>query len=367
MAGMTYAASGVDYAALDPFKRAAQKAARTTAINISVLYESYGQSAFLIEQAVRNRCVFAHVEEGLGTKNVVADIMQRITGKIYYDAIAQDTVAMIVNDLITLAALPLSVAMHLAVGDSRWFDDAARAQALIEGWRVACNLARCAWGGGETPTLKSIVNPEHCLLSGSAMGVISPSCRQFRSENIDQGDAIMLVGSSGIHANGLTMARAIGETLPNGYLTTLPSGRAYGETLLDPTHIYVRLIEACLDTAINIHYAINITGHGWRKLMRANEPWSYVIDHLPPQLEIFDFIQEQGKVGDIEMYGNYNMGAGFALFVPPTTMDMEALKKLTDSLGFSLTHAGHVEKSSEKKVIIRPKNLTFSSSSLAVR
>src|SRR3990167_6601336 len=261
---MTYVGVGVNYDAMDPFKRAAQKAGRETAHNIRRLNNgefqeveaSRGESAYLIEAA---KSYFAHVEEGLGTKNLVADAMYQLTGKSYYDHIAQDTVAMIVNDMITLGALPLSVAMHLAVGDSNWFDDEKRCRDLVEGWKNACNLARCVWGGGETPTLKGVVVPEAIVLSGSAMGLVKPKERLITADNIQQGDVIVLIESSGIHANGLTMARKIADKLPDGYMTRLGDGRTYRETLLDPTHIYVALVEDCLNRGVSIHYAVNIT------------------------------------------------------------------------------------------------------------
>lgn len=285
---MTYTGVGVDYDAMDQFKRMAQLAGRETAGNIRRLNNgefrevkmSRGESVYLIEAA---KSYFAHVEEGLGTKNLVADAMYRLAGKSYYDYVAQDTVAMIVNDMITLGALPLSVAMHLAVGDSKWFDNEKRCRDLVEGWRNACNLARCVWGGGETPTLRDVVVPGTIVLSGSAIGLVKPKKRLITADNIQHGDTIVLVESSGIHANGLTMARKIGErkdgfwrrlvhlflpkyfslrALPDGYLTRLEDGRTYGETLLDPTHIYVGLIEDCLDRDVAIHYAVNITGHG---------------------------------------------------------------------------------------------------------
>lgn len=134
--GMTYAGTGVNYDAMDPFKRMAQLAARETAENIErfgvrEIESSRGESAYLIETTYS---YLAHVEEGLGTKNLVADAMYALnSNKSYYDHIAQDTVAMIVNDMITLGALPLSVAMHLAVGTSDWFKDEKRAGDLIDG------------------------------------------------------------------------------------------------------------------------------------------------------------------------------------------------------------------------------------------
>jgi len=365
---MTYAGTGVNYATMDPFKRMAQLAARETAGNINRLnggefqeFEpSRGESAYLIEAA---QSFFAHVEEGLGTKNLVADAMYVLTGKSYYDQIAQCTVAMIVNDLVTLGALPLSVAMHLAVGTSDWFNDEERARDLITGWKNACNLARCTWGGGETPTLKGVVVPEAVVLSGSVIGIVKPKGRLIAGP-IQHGDAIVIIESSGIHANGLTLARKIADKLPEGYLTKLRNGRTYGETLLDPTHIFVGVVEDCLDAGVTIYYAVNITGHGWRKLMRPTQPFTYVIDTLPTQLPIFDFLQQHGPVDDAEAYSNLNMGAGFALYV--TEAQAIQVIDIAQNLGLRAFVAGHIEEG-DKKVVIKPKNLEYSGETLAVR
>ena len=367
---MTYAGVGVNYDAMDPFKRMAQLAGRETRDNIKRLNSgefrevemSRGESVYLIEAA---KSYLAHVEEGLGTKNLVADSMYRITGKSYYDNIAEDTVAMIVNDMITLGALPLSVAMHLATGDSKWFDDEKRCRDLIGGWKNACNLARCVWGGGETPTLKGVIVPGTVLVSGSAIGIVKPKKRLITAENIRHGDAIIFVESSGIHANGLTMARKIADKLPDGYLTKLGNGRTYGETLLDPTHIYVALIEECLNQGVNVHYAVNITGHGWRKLMRATKPFAYIIEALPSQQLIFEFIQKHGPVDDAEAYGNFNMGAGFALYV--SEADVKKVEEVAKSHHFDVLCAGHIERSKEKKVVIKPKGLEYQGAMLGVR
>ncbi|OGL86147.1 hypothetical protein A3I40_01760 [Candidatus Uhrbacteria bacterium RIFCSPLOWO2_02_FULL_48_12] len=369
---MTYAGVGVDYDAMNLFKRTAQRTARDTAKNIkrlgfSEVKMSRGESAYLIETP---SSYLAHVEEGLGTKNLVADEMNRLTGKSYYDHIAQDAVAAIVNDMITLGALPISVAMHLAVGSSVWFKDATRYCDLIGGWKNACNLARCAWGGGETSTLKDILAPNAAVLSGSAIGIVKPKKRLITA-NIKHRDAIVLIESSGIHANGLTMARKIADKLPDGYLTKLNNGRTFGGTLLNPTHIYVGLVEDCLNHGIDIHYAVNITGHGWRKLMRATQSFAYIIERLPKQLPIFEFLQEHGPVDDYEAYANFNMGAGFALYVPETDVKKigNILKSSHDGHPnrFSAIYAGHIERSDEKMVVIKPKGLEYMGSTLGVR
>ena len=364
---MTYAGSGVDYGALDPFKRRAQLAGRSTAdlirrLGVTEVEASRGESAYLIETP---DSYLAHVEEGLGTKNLVADAMYRLVPtRSFYDNIAQDTVAMIVNDMITLGALPLAVAMHLGAGSSDWFKDERRTEDLVNGWRNACQLARCAWGGGETPTLSGIVEAATVVLAGSAIGIIKPKGRLIRAD-MHHGDAIVLFESSGIHANGLTLARAIAERAPNGFLTPLRDGRPYGEALLDPTHIYVGVIEECLNRGVDVRYAVNITGHGWRKLMRAPDAFAYVIDRIPTPQPVFEFMQSVGGIDEREAYGNLNMGAGFAVYVPE--QDVATVLDIAKAFPFAAFRAGHIEKSATKRVVIEPKGLEYSAETLAVR
>lgn len=364
---LTYAGTGVNYDAMDPFKRACQIAAVKTAtqlipLNIRELSWSRGESAYLMR--LPNGNIIGHVEEGLGTKNLIADAMFNITGDSYYDQCAQDTVAMIVNDMITLGVMPTSVAMHLAVGSSDWFNNKKRSDDLIRGWAAACEMAECSWGCGETPTLKGIIEPGTSLLSGSAVGYCSDERSLLKSSNIKDGDSILFIESSGVHANGLTLARKIADNLPNGYATLLPDGTMYGETLLCPTHIYVPILRGYFAME-EIHYAVNITGHGWRKLMRATEIFEYVIHTLPWQQPIFDFIAEHGPVEEREMYSNYNMGAGFALFV-----NRDSVKEILayiQSLGFRAHQAGYIRASTQKRVIIEPKGIVFEADTLQVR
>lgn len=364
---MTYASTGVDYSLMDPFKRQAQEAAQKTAhylreFDLKEVTWSRGESAYLIELP---DCYLAHVEEGLGTKNLVADAMYKLTGRSYYDYVARDTIAMIVNDMITLGTLPISLAMHLAAGNGDWFSDKQRVRDLIRGWKEGCDLARCTWAGGETPTLKDMIASETVVLSGSAIGMIKPK-EKLITPRIQDGDAIVLLASSGIHANGLTMARRIADKLPDGYLTRLSDGQSYGEALVQPTMIYVRVIEACLSNNVDLHYTVNITGHGWRKLMRSVASFVYVIDNPGKPQALFQFIQEHGPVSDEEAYGNFNMGAGFALYVPPE--QVQTVIELAHCHDVKAWRGGHIEKrGDEKKVIITPKSLEYDGDSLAVR
>jgi len=364
-----YASAGVNYELLDPFKRAAQKAAADTEQELRLCHRNVepvswtrGESAFAVE--LPGNRVMAHVEEGLGTKNLVADAMERLTGKTYYGAIAQDTVAMIVNDMATIGIPPLMVAMHLAVGDSEWLKNAERGRALIEGWQHACRLAGCVWSGGETPTLKDIVQPGTCVLSGSAVGY-GTTFQLLHPENIGEGDLIIFFASSGIHANGLTLARKIADTLPEGYLTKLDDGQGYGEALLAPTHIYSRLDALCHELHVFPRYGINITGHGLRKLMRAPQNLAYVVDHLPEPHPVFRFIQKHAGIDDREMYGTFNMGVGYALIA--RQKDAESAVLVAKQNKIHAWIGGHVEASPTKRVVLKPLNLTFEADSLQVR
>ena len=373
--GLTYASVGVSYAAMDPFKRAAQRAAMATnrhaeQSQLTVVDWTRGESVLLFYDTVR-QCYWGHVHEGLGTKNLVADAMAQLTGKVYYYGIATDTLAMGFNDAATLGVRPTSVTMHLSVGSSAWFDDQQRSQALIDGWAVACHKVQCTWAGGETPTLKGILLPEASELSCSVWGIIEP-VEQLIQGNIEHGDAIVLLGSSGIHANGLTLAREIALKLSNGYATELETGQPYGEALLEPTVLYGPLIEECISKGVDIHYGVNITGHGWRKLMRSPKPFHYVIERVPEPLPIFRFLQEHGRMSDENMYGDLNMGAGFALYVPPK--DVSTVIDLARGRDIPAWEAGYIDgglharqHSDERRVIIEPLQLAWSGETLGVR
>jgi len=125
----------------------------------------------------------------------------------------------------------------------------------------------------------------------------------------------VLVQSAGLHANGASLARSVMAALPDGLLTPMPSGRRFGDALLDPSIIYVPLVAELRSRGIRPSYLSHITGHGMRKLMRAPGDFTYVIDALPPVPEVLSFLAEQAGIDQREAYGTFNMGAGFAVYV----------------------------------------------------
>lgn len=363
---INYSKAGVDYNSIDPLKRSAQQAGQQTSQNlnnfgIKEVTHSRGESAYVWEE---ENCFRAFVIEGLGTKNLVADKMEKITGQTYYEAIAQDTVATIVNDLLTVGALPQIINAYFGTGGSEWFANGERSETLVNGWAKACNLAGAAWGGGETPALSGIINPQTIDLAGAGIGIIKPKDRLTSGDKLQDGDAILLIESSGIHANGLSLARAVAEKLPEGYTTRLPDGTKYGEALLTPAHIYSKLVKDLFEAGIDIHYMVNITGHGWRKLMRAVKPFTYQITQIPPVPLIFDFIQQQSGNNDSEMYGNFNMGAGFAIYLPRD--QVEKAQSIATKNSLKSWNAGTV-KEGLKQVVMVPKNITFEADTLEIR
>jgi phosphoribosylformylglycinamidine cyclo-ligase len=358
----------VDYEAIDPFKISAQEAALTTIDNLnrfgySELADSRGESAFVWDEGTKYR---AGVMEGLGTKNLIADKVDKLfpDKDSHYRAIAQDNLSMIANDLAACGAEPQLFWAHVAAGESSWFNDRKRVEALNIGTAAVCNEIGVTWAGGETPVLKGIIQEEASELSGFMLGEINPKERYVPGNSLREGDAIVLVESSGIHANGISAARKLSESLPDGYMTELPDGSTFGETLLTPTSLYVNLVRKLLDEKIDIHRMENITGHGWRKLMRARQNYTYRIHELPPNLAVFEFMQKQMNVNDAEMFGNYNMGAGYALYVPQE--EVNSTISVCKSDNKEAWHVGNVE-SGPKQLIVEPKQLVFSGASLAVR
>ncbi len=363
---ISYSSTGVQYEIMDPVKKQAQVAAKGTSAGLGrfgfkEVSESRGESAYVWDEGDSYKAL---VLEGLGTKSLVADSMYEITGRSYYDSIAQDVVASSVNDLIVVGASPMVINAYFGLGDSNWLKDEKRAGDLIKGWTNACEMAGATWGGGETPTLSGIINPETIDLGSSCIGIIKPKERLTLGDKLAAGDAILLIESSGIHANGLSLVRKIVERLPEGYKTKLPDGMLFGDAILKPTHIYSKLVESLFEASVEIHYMVHITGHGFRKIMRANRDFSYVIETLPtPQAE-FDLIQKESGNSDEEMYGNFNMGTGFAIMLPKS--EVEKAQKIAQENGFKSWDAG-VVKEGPNQVVIKPKNIVFKAESLGVR
>ncbi len=336
---------------------------------------SRGESAYVVDIG---DAYLASITECLGTKALVADAMRearaksamsgppvsKAPGRTWYDHIAQDTIATAVNDLVTVGARPLSIHAYWAAGSSDWFDDTERMNDLVDGWKAACDVLGVAWGGGETPCLTGVVEEGAIDLAASCVGIIRPKSRLTLGEDLAAGDAIVLLESSGIHANGLTLARKLSERLPAGYATIMPGGRTYGEALLDPTVLYPPVTEAAFEAGIGLRYIANITGHGWRKIMRHPGRFTYRITEVPPVPEVLRFMVEETRQTAEEAYGSLNMGAGFALFVRPE--DGDAAVACAEAQGIRAWVAGVVE-DGPRQVVIEPLGVSLSGESLALR
>lgn len=363
---LTYVSTGVNYDVLDPIKILAQQKGLATIANlagsgVSEVAGCRGESAYVLDIGDR---YLAMIEECLGTKSLIADAMRPHTGRTHFDQIAQDTVAAMVNDLVTVGARPLTVLAYWATGNEAWLSDPERAQDLINGWAAACDLAGATWGGGETPHLSGIVESGAIDLAGACVGLIEPKERCLVGKPLVARDRIVLLGSSGIHANGLSLARKLAERLPEGYATKLPSGRMYGEALLDPSPIYAKYVQAAFENGLDLHYLAHITGHGWRKVMRHREDWTYRIERVPEVPEVLSCIQREAGLSDAEAYGTFNMGAGYAVFV--SAGDAARAVALASEFGLTALDAGAVE-AGEKQVMIEPLGVRYVAEDLKVR
>jgi phosphoribosylformylglycinamidine cyclo-ligase len=314
--GCAYSAAGVDYDTLDAAKRDALTAALTTSGLLAArggraLDASRGEPAFVFEIAGRT---LGLVLETLGTKSVIARQVEGRAGARGFENVAYDTVAAIVNDLCCVGTLPLVVNAYFATGSSDWYRDPERLAALLAGWQRGCVDSGATWGGGESPSLAGLVAGEEIELAGSAVGLVPEGRGPILGDELGPGDEIVLVASSGLHANGASLARLVAERLPDGYRTALPSGRSFGEALLDPSVIYVKLVEALLDADVEIHYLSHVTGHGLLKLMRPRRELGYRIDRLPEVPEALAFLASEAGLSPAAAYSTFNMGAGFAVY-----------------------------------------------------
>lgn len=219
-------------------------------------------------------------------------------------------------------------------------------------------------GGGETPTLKGIMQKNTIELGGSAIGIIKDPTNLITDTKLQVGDRILFIKSNGINANGLSLARAIAKKLPKGYATKINNNYTYGDALLTETNIYAKLVQDLLKHDINIHYISNITGHGLRKIMRARQSFTYMIEHIFEPQDVFVFMQKQAGLSDEEAYGTWNMGQDYAIFLPEN--QIAKAQKIIKKHAFESSNAGYVQKG-KKQVVIQPKNITYTAESLDLR
>jgi phosphoribosylformylglycinamidine cyclo-ligase len=353
-----YRAAGVDYDTLDEGKRRAMARALATSPLLTArggrsLDASRGEPAFVFDFDGRT---LAFVMEGLGTKSIIARHVLERHGINRFADVAYDTVAAILNDLCCVGALPLVANAYFATGASRWYAEPGRAAALLEGWQRACIDAGCVWGGGESPSLSGLVAEEDIELAGAAVGALPAGRPAILGEDLQVGDEIVLVTSSGLHANGASLARLLAGRLPQGYMTALPSGRTLGEALLDPSRMYVPLVQALLESETRVSYISHVTGHGLLKLMRPAKPLTYRVRKLPPVPEVLAFLVEQAELDAHDAYSTFNMGAGYAVYCE--LGGGERVVEIARGLGLEAIVAGSVE-SGPRQVIVEPVDVLY--------
>lgn len=356
-AGASYRAAGVDYDALDAGKRLAMAKALSTSSLLAArggraLDASRGEPAFVFELGEQT---LAFVVEGLGTKSIIARHVLDDQGIDRFAEVAYDTVAAIVNDLCCVGALPLVVNAYFATGASEWYLQAERSASLLEGWRSACADAGCVWGGGESPSLPGMLAEQDIELAGAAVGAVPDGRRAILGERLAAGDEIVLVASSGLHANGASLARMVASRLPDGYATEL-GGATLGEALLEPSVIYVPLVATLLEQDVPLTYLSHVTGHGLLKLMRPDKPLRYRVERLPEVPPVLSYLVAQAGMDAQAAYSTFNMGAGFALYC--SSGAGARIVEIAQSLGLDALVAGRVEEG-PREVVLEPVGVRF--------
>ncbi len=241
--------------------------------------------------------------DGVGSKVEIARALDR------YDTIGIDCMAMNVNDAICIGAEPVAFVDYLAIERHSETFATQVGQGLAEGARQA-NVAIV---GGETATLPGIVKGFD--LAGTCLAT-APMDQLITGQEVAPGDVLIGLPSSGIHSNGLTLARKAVERAGLSYTDTVPElePTTIGEALLEPTRIYVRPILELIQE-VDVHGLVHVTGGGVHNYPRIRDDVGYVLDELPEPPAIFEAIQRLGGVEDREMYRTFNMGIGFCAVV----------------------------------------------------
>ena len=295
---------------------------------------------------VTDRLGIAISTDGVGTKLLVAQEMGR------YDTVGIDCVAMNANDVVCVGARPVSMVDYVAVEDAGEELLGQLGAGLAEGARQA----GISIPGGELAQIKEMirgVRPGSGFdLVGTCIGTVALD-RILTGATLQAGDAVLGLASSGVHSNGLTLARA---ALPD--LQERPpelGGRSVGEELLTPTLIYVKAALALLDGGTGVRALAHITGDGFLNLGRVESNASFDIEALPEPPPIFRLIQQRGALPDAEMFFVFNMGVGFVAVVPE--QDEGRALGLLNGAGYRATRIGTVAADGARSVYLRGANL----------
>lgn len=311
----------------------------------------FGQYASVLK--VTDDLAIAISTDGVGTKTIVASTLGR------YDTIGFDCIAMNANDIICVGARPFAMVDYLGVHTL----DPAMTEDILRGLGAAAKEAGIAIPGGELAQLPEVIgsdgksegDPTAFDLVGTCIGTCHPD-RLVLGQDIEVGDAIIGIASSGVHSNGLTLARKAllheGRHQLADHVDTL--GRTIGEELLQPTEIYVRAVIDLWDAGLETRGLVHITSDGFTNLCRLDAAVGYDIEQLPDVPPVFELIQTRGNIETAEMYRVFNMGVGFVVIVPPAQADA-ALERIRSS-GYSAMRIGRVD-DNEGVVTIGPAGL----------
>ena len=256
--------------------------------------------------------------DGVGTKLKIAFLMDK------HDTVGIDCVAMCVNDIICSGASPLFFLDYVAVGKNV----PSRIEAIVSGVTEGCRQAGCALIGGETAEHPGVMPDDDYDLAGFTVGVVDKE-KILDQSNVQAGDAIIALPSSGIHSNGFSLIRRVFDLEGKGDFYSPELGANLFETLLTPTNLYVKPVLRLMDK-VPVHSVCHITGGGfYENIPRAlPEGLSARIEKKNVRvLPIFDLIRKEGNVPEHDMFNTYNMGVGMCCILPSDKAD-EAIRVL---------------------------------------
>jgi phosphoribosylformylglycinamidine cyclo-ligase len=243
--------------------------------------------------------------DGVGTKLRLAMAAQT------HHTIGIDLVAMCVNDVVVTGAEPCLFLDYYATGRL----DLDIATAVIEGIARGCEQAGAALVGGETAEMPGMYQGEDYDLAGFCVGIVEKD-RMVDGSKVQAGDTLLGLASSGPHSNGYSLIRKILEVTGTP-LDREIQGRTLGEILLEPTRIYVRSVLRLMER-VSVHAMAHITGGGLlENVPRVLPPDTRALVHTGtwPRPPIFDWLQDQGRLPEEELYRTFNCGIGMVVCV----------------------------------------------------
>lgn len=287
----------------------------------------------------------------------------------FWHNIGIKTVSVMTNDAAASGMQTVLISLYLPSSTPEVVFNPVFMRGFLGGFVEGCRQVGCVYFSGETPQLTGKIVEGKLDIAGALFGLVPPGKKPIDGTELDAGDTIVFIESSGPHDNGFTTLRGLAEKLPQGYRTKIggtgeSADLEYWRAINAPTILYTKFVQDLMRADVRVTNLEPVTGHGWQKLMRSKKKLRYVVEQMLPVPGVFEFVERESGMSKRDMLKVFNYGVGLAVFVK-SAQDAQRAVEIASKNNLKACIAGSVEAanvnggSGKREVIVRPLDITL--------